>query len=179
MRTTFKLIAGAAALAAAASSFAINAHFLKADGTVDPKGVLVVDFKLAGLGDNVTDQITLTTQADATYQCFNNGSNAPQGVPFQIPTQVLTTTGDFTSGKNGNIVATIEAGPPDPAPAAAVSKCLDQGNKKLCMLAVSYSNSSLSDTFGAFIGVTPNPTERQFAAPSKQNPNPATCVTSL
>src|SRR4030095_8119506 len=178
MRMTFKLVAGAAALAAAATSMAISAHFLRADGTVDPKGVLVVDFKLAGLGANVTDKITLTTHADATYQCFNNGSNAPQGEPFQVPTQVLTTTGDFTSGKNGNIVATIEAGPPDPAPAAAVSKCLDQGDQKLCLLALSYGNTSLSDSFGAGpFPVTPDPTERQFAAPSKQNPNPATCIT--
>jgi hypothetical protein len=45
MRITFKLIAGAAALAAAATSMAISAHLPPGRWTVDPKGVLVVDFK--------------------------------------------------------------------------------------------------------------------------------------
>lgn len=179
MHAFFKSTVAATALAATAA-WAISPHFLNADGTVNTAGALVVSFKEAGLGNNVTADYLLTTNAAATYQCFNNGSNAPQGQPFAVPDQQLEASGTFTSGKNGSITASLTAGPPDPAPAAAVSKCLDSGNKKLCLLAVSYSGTVLTDvTFNDSTGVTPEPTERSFAAPSKQNPNPANCITSL
>ena len=163
-----------------AAAWAISPHFLSADGTVNSAGALIVDFKEAGLGDTTVVDYLLSTTASATYQCFNNGSNAPQGVPFVIPDQSLTATGRFASTKNGNIIGELVAGPPDPAPAAAVSKCLDQGNKKLCLLQVSYSATTLTDTtFNVSTVITPTPTERSFPTPSKQNPNPGNCITSL
>lgn len=169
------VLAGTATFAAA-----ISAHFIRADGTVDANGTLVVNFKEAGLGNDTLVEYLLSTSADATYRCYNNGSNAPQGEPYELPDQALTATGTFSSGKNGSITASLEAGPPNPAPADAVLKCLGTGNKKLCLLHVSYSDTVLKDmTFNVETPVTPNPVERSFPEPTKQRPNPPNCQTSL
>ena len=157
-----------------------NPHFLKADGTVNVDGSLLVSFKEAGLGANVNIDYLLSTVADATYQCFNNGSNAPQGQPYQVPDQTVTATGTFASGKNGSITASLQAGPPDPAPAEAVLKCISGGNKKLCLMHVSYADTAIIDTTNNVQApVTPSPVERSFPAPTKRSPTPANCQTSV
>jgi hypothetical protein len=62
-----------------------------------------------------------------------------------------------------------------PPPCRAVRR-----NKKLCLLRVSYSGTTLTDTtFNVSTGITPTPTQRSFLVPSKQNPNPGNCITSL
>ncbi len=169
------ILVGTVGLAAAT-----NPHFLKADGTVDADGALLVSFKEAGLGSNVNIDYVLSTLAEATYQCFNNGNNAPQGQPYQVPDQTVTASGTFASGKNGSITATLQAGPPDPAPAEAVLKCIAGGNKKLCLMHVSYADTALTDTTNNVqVTVTPSPVERSFPAPSRRNPTPDSCQTSL
>lgn len=156
-----------------------NPHFLKADGTVNGAGALVVSFKEAGLGSNANIDYLLSTLAEATYQCFNNGNNAPQGQPYQVPDQALDATGTFASGKNGSITASLTAGPPSAAPAEAVLKCVSGGNKKLCLMHVSYSGTTIADTTnGVQATVTPSPAERSFPAPSRRDPAPGNCQTS-
>lgn len=173
-----RLAIGALALAASAA-WAVSPHFISATGAVDTSGTLVVDFKEAGLGANVLVDYVLTTVASASYQCYNKGSNTPQGNPYQLSDQGITVPGSFSSGKNGQITASIDAGPPDPAPAEAALKCVEQGNKQLCLQSVSYANTRLTDTtFGPWIDVTPNPAERSFAVPTKKNPSPSNCVSS-
>lgn len=171
---------GAAALVALSTAWAVSAHFNSASGAVNSEGQLVVTFKEVGLGSTpVLVDYELSTVASADYQCFNNGSNSPQGQPFQVQDQPLTVGGSFQSGKNGAINGTLYAGPPNPAPAEAALKCVSTG-KKLCMLSVSYSDSTLTDTtFGVSIGVPPNPAERSFPVPTKRNPLPSSCITSL
>jgi hypothetical protein len=179
MRIHHRLAVLSVVAAAVTTAWAVSAHFQFATGVVNDAGALVVAFKEAGLGNNVTAHYTLSTTVDATFQCFNNGSNAPQGQPFETPGQTLTVGGDFTSGKNGNIVGTLTAGPPDPAPAEAVLKCVST-SKKLCLMAVSYSGTTLTDdTFGTSTAVTPDPAERSFPAPTRRSPTPDNCITSL
>lgn len=70
-------------------------------------------------------------------------------------------------------------GPAIPTPSDAIDKCLGQGNKKLCLLYVSYTDSTLTDSiYGGSISVTPSTTDRYFAAPSKSNPMPSNCYTA-
>lgn len=179
MRTRHALWAGAAVVASTA--WAISPHFLSASGTVNSDGALVVSFSEAGLGDNVTALYEVTTEATATYQCYNNGNNQPQGQPYQLSAQPLSGSGTFTSGKNGRINGTLDPiGPPDPAPAEAALKCVSGGNKKLCLANVSYSSTWLFDrTYPDQIQVTPDPASRSFPAPTKKNPTPDYCYTSL
>jgi hypothetical protein len=178
MRIRFAILAAAAA--AVSTAWAISPHFISATGTVNTDGALVVAFKEAGLGDDVPINYTLATQAAASYQCFNSGNNAPQGQPYQVPDQSITATAQFNSGKNGQVNGSLTAGPPDPAPAEAVLKCVSSGNKKLCLMSVSYSGSTLSESpYGDSIAVTPDPTDRSFPVPTKRNPDPPSCFTSF
>jgi hypothetical protein len=177
MHLSRKLTAVTALVTAVSTAWATSPHFISATGTVNADGSLAVNFKEAGLGDSVLVHYTLTTDASASYTCFNKGSNAPQGQPYQVPDQTLTASGDFQSGRNGNITATLEAGPPSPAPADAVLKCTSTG-KTLCLTLVSYSGTTLSDdTNGPTIGVTPDPTSRSFSGPTKKSPAPPNCIT--
>jgi hypothetical protein len=89
-----------------------NAHFVSASSSVDPMtGVLTVNFHEAGLGNNTQVNVTLTGDAHATYQWFNNGSNKPQGQPFNVD-QTFSLTGTFSSDKNGEVRGTFTVSPP-------------------------------------------------------------------
>jgi hypothetical protein len=69
----------ATAALATPAAFADSPHFLSASATVDRSGNLTATFKEAGLGNNATSAgITLSADASALYQCFNNGGNHPQ-----------------------------------------------------------------------------------------------------
>jgi len=175
MSPRLTLVAAAAAVVTAA--WAASPHFISATGTVDSGGQLDVAFKEAGVGDNLLIDYRLNTVANATFACYNNGTQQPQGSPFDVQGQGLTAFGQYSSGKNGQINATISAGPPGAGEGGA--KCLSTGIKQLCMLYVSYSSSTLTDlTNNVFIGVTPDPNFRSFPTPTKQQPSPANCVSS-
>src|SRR5262245_29778108 len=64
-----------------------NAHFVSGGTSsfVDPStGALTVNFHESGLGNNQAVDITLSGNANATYQWFNHGGNRPQGQPFNV-----------------------------------------------------------------------------------------------
>src|SRR5262245_42656697 len=91
-----------------------NPHFINASSSIGNDGSLAVKFKMAGLGDNETITISVTGDQSATFQWFNKGGNAPQGQPFIIPPQQFTISGDFVSGKNGQVTGTLTVAPPVP-----------------------------------------------------------------
>src|SRR5262245_12961958 len=78
-------------------------HFISATASINNAGELVVKFKEAGLGDNVSIDYEVAATASGQFQWFNHGGNKPQGQPFQFDDILVTGTGTFTSGKNGNI----------------------------------------------------------------------------
>jgi hypothetical protein len=91
-----------------------SAHFVSGGTSsfINPTtGALTVNFHESGLGNNTQVVVTLTGDAHATYQWFNNGSQKPQGQPFNVD-QTFTMTGTFSSDKNGEVTGTFVVNPP-------------------------------------------------------------------
>jgi hypothetical protein len=118
-----------------------SAHFissqLDASGP-DAAGNLVVEFKIAGLGDAVTTTVTASADATAVYACQNNGGNFPEDPKKEEVAGPVSASGDFTSGKNGQITGSLTLSPPTSALA-----CPPGQNRVLA--SVSYSNVQISE----------------------------------
>ena len=123
---------------AASPAAAENSHFISATGSISG-GSLTVAFKVAGLGNNVTDTITLSGHVTATWYCTNRGGHEPPGL-YQTDEEI-SVSGTFTSGRNGAIVASITA---HPTPALCPN-----GMRSTTLVSASWSNASLDDDFGA------------------------------
>src|SRR5918995_1441847 len=59
---------------AAVPALAVSPHFLFTNSS----GALVVSFKEAGLGNITTTPISVNTDYEVTYGCFNGGGKHPQ-----------------------------------------------------------------------------------------------------
>ena len=118
--------------------WAASPHFLRTSASgVNSDGTVNVCFKIAGLGDNQTLDITASAHADATYACRNRGEQCPNAAnKVNVQTDV-SATGTFTSGKNGSITACLTVDPPD-----TTLTC--PGGQKLVLVSVSYTNLSVS-----------------------------------
>ena len=129
------------AVLSAPSVWADNAHFIKADGTIDNDGGYVASFKEAGLGTNQSIDYVLSAGAGTqfTYQCYTRNNNTPQGAPNSVFPSNLSTGGTFNSGKNGSITASLTLVP------SPTDGC-QGGGLKLCLDSVSYQNVVLTDT---------------------------------
>src|SRR5262245_57941447 len=92
-----------------------GAHFLSATSALNNAGGLVINFKEAGLG-NIDESvpISVTGDAEATYQWFNKGGNKPQGNPFSSFEQIDVT--QVFPVRNGRVTGTFVIDAP-PAPA--------------------------------------------------------------
>jgi hypothetical protein len=111
--------------------------------SVDAAGALVVDFHEAGLGANETVTISLTGNASATYQWFNNGNQKPQGKPFVAAPVEFLVSGDFNSGQNGQIDGTLTVLPPPPPEDFLTHH---HAANWVAKLDVSYTNVVVTDT---------------------------------
>jgi hypothetical protein len=111
------LVAATAALVAtlafAAPAFADNPHFINANASIDNDGNLDVSWKEAGLGDNQLISYLASADGDAVYVCINGGNKHPQAANKEEATGPVTASGDFSSGKNGQITASLEVSPPE------------------------------------------------------------------
>jgi hypothetical protein len=88
---------------------------------------------------------TVTADGNGQYQWFNKGGNKPQGQPFQADPVTVSASGDFPSGKNGQITGTITASgsiPPPPQDFLDAS----HADNWVPKLTVSYTNIVLTDT---------------------------------
>jgi hypothetical protein len=130
-------------------------HFISATASVDSgTGALVVKFKEAGLGTNQLINYEVDATASGQYQWFNHGGNKPQGQPFLFGPTLVTGTGTFDSGKNGQVTASITVSPP--APDADVLAA-GSGKNWTLELTVSYSGITIKDlTNGVTETVTPS-----------------------
>lgn len=98
---------------AAAPAFADSPHFVTAGATGPAAdGTLATTFKIAGLGDTVTTTVTAAADATAGYACRNNGGNFPEDPKKEEVTGPVTASGEFTSGRNGNVNGTLVLSPP-------------------------------------------------------------------
>ena len=145
-----------ALLAMAATTRADSPHFTRAASALDNDGNLVVAWKEAGLGDNVSISYTMSADATATYQCLNRGGNCPAAANKQDVAGPVGATGTFSSGKNGSITASLTAEPP---PTTLVCP----GNQVVRLQQVSFSNIALrDDTNGISAAVSPTSVSATF-----------------
>jgi len=122
-------------------------HFLdhQTTSTISSAGVLTGCWKEAGLGSNELISYTLSADATANYGCFNNGGNHPQATNKETVNGPVAATGQFSSGKNGNINQCLSAGPPS---AGAFMCPSGQTRKLICVL---YQNIKVTDNINDIV----------------------------
>jgi hypothetical protein len=122
----------------AITALAQNAHFIRcsAEG-VNSDGSLTVCFKIAGLGDNETITVTASATADAVYACLNHGQQCPDAANKVEVKANVSQSGDFTSGKNGQITGCLTVLPPP-----TTLTC--PNGQRLVLVSVSYTATSVS-----------------------------------
>jgi hypothetical protein len=128
-------------LALTTAALAAEPHFLSRQTSAsgpDTRGDLEVNFKIAGLGDTVTTTVTASADATALYACQNKGGNFPSDPKKQEVSGPVTASGEFTSGKNGQITGTLFLMPPP--------STLDCPSGQMRVLAsVTYTNVQVSE----------------------------------
>ncbi|HET7273181.1 MAG TPA: hypothetical protein VFI90_19095 [Rubrobacter sp.] len=126
----------------AAVAWADSPHFTRATAAVDGSGNLVVTFKEAGLGTTVTtEHITVTADASAVYQCFNNGGNHPKAGNKETVTAPVSGGGDFPV-RNGSASGSVTVAPPGPGSFSCPS------GQHLVFISVTYSNITITGSGG-------------------------------
>ena len=126
-----------------------NPHFLSCDVTgVNSNGTLSSDFRIAGLGSNVSITVTVSADATATYACLNNGQNCPNAANKSTVTGTVTAQGIFTSGKNGSVRGSLTVNPP-----TTPLHC--PGGQTLVLVSVDYTNVSVSAPPAAVCNTSP------------------------
>jgi hypothetical protein len=143
-----------------AVAFAQNPHFIYATSTLNPDASLTVDFKEAGLGNNQNINYILEADGVATYACQNHGGNFPKDPKKIDQAATLEGTGTFSSGRNGQITASLTVGPPPPP---SPSNC--KGNQVEVLLAVSYTNIVLTDDTNKVSTTAPDVSATYFVIP--------------
>lgn len=120
------------------AAFAANPHFINASASgPNAAGNLLVSFKIAGLGDNQTITVTATADATAVYACQNNGGNFPSDPKKTEVSGPVSASGDFTSGRNGQITGSLTLSPP------ATTLSCPPGQRRV-LVSVSYTNVQVS-----------------------------------
>src|SRR5215213_7248029 len=127
---------------AAVPALADSPHFTRASASTDSSGNLVVTFKEAGLGTTTTSEhITVTADASAVYQCFNNGGKHPKAGNKTTVTAPVSGGGDFAV-RNGSASGSVTVAPP-----SAGSFTCPPG-QDLKFISVTYSNITISGSGG-------------------------------
>jgi len=117
---------------------ASSPHFIRSSASgPTAQGDLNVSFKIAGLGDNETITVTASADATAVYACRNKGGNFPSDPKKTEVSGPVSESGDFTSGKNGQITGSLTVSPP--------STDLDcPSGQRQVLVSVSYTNVEVS-----------------------------------
>ncbi len=134
-------VAAVALMLAASAAFAASPHFVAASASgPDASGNLTANFKIAGLGDTETTTVTASASASATalYACRNNGGNFPSDPKKQQVSGPVSASGQFTSGKNGQITGSLTVRPP-----ASTLSC--PGGQHEVLANVTYTNVAVSE----------------------------------
>lgn len=126
-------------MAVATPAHAVSPHFISATAQLSGTN-LVVSFKEAGLGTNALINYTATADATATYVCVNNGGANPSASNKTTVSGPVSASGTFSSGKNGNVVASLTLNPPGPGGFSCPP------GQSLAIAQVSYTNVAITDT---------------------------------
>ncbi len=134
---------------------ASNPHFVWANASINNAGSLVVSWKEAGLGNNQLIDYIVSADAAGLYACINGGSNHPQASNKEAFAGPVSSTGTFSSGKNGQITASLSAAPP-----AATLVC--PTGQRLVLACVTYSNIALADVTNNIPAPIPGAVSKTF-----------------
>jgi hypothetical protein len=95
----------------AQQALAVSPHFIFARAELSGTN-LVVSFKEAGLGTNQLITYVANADATATYVCVNRGGGNPSAQNKTTVSGPVSATGTFSSGKNGQVTASLTVQPP-------------------------------------------------------------------
>ena len=126
-------------LAVTAPAQAQSPHFIFARGDLSGTN-LIIDFKEAGLGTNQTITYVATADSTATYVCVNRGGANPSAQNKTTVSGPVSATGTFSSGKNGQVTASLTLMPPGPGSFSCPS------GQSLNIAQVTYTNVFVTDT---------------------------------
>jgi len=124
----------------APAALAISPHFINASANLSGTN-LVVSFKEAGLGTNQLINYTASANATATYVCVNRGGSNPSASNKTSVSGPVSASGTFSSGKNGNVTASLTVSPPAPPSTFSCPKGQSQE-----IAEVTYTNVAITDT---------------------------------
>src|SRR5262245_52855734 len=117
-----------------------NAHFITSDASVNQvTGTLTCSWKEAGLGNNQLISYTCSADGTATYVCVNNGGGNPSAKNKTTVSGPVSASGKFSSGKNGQVTASLTVSPPGPGTFSCPS------GQDLELAQVSYTNVVITD----------------------------------
>lgn len=141
MKRLFVLLSASllALFAFATTAQAVSPHFVKASAHLSGTN-LVVDFKEAGLGTNQLITYTASADSTVTYVCVNRGGANPSASNKTTISGPVSATGSFSSGKNGQVTASLTLNPPGPGSFSCPS------GQSLQIAQVSYTNVAITDT---------------------------------
>jgi len=140
----------------ATNAGAQSPHFLRCSASgVNADGTLNVCFKIAGLGSNQTLTVTASATADATYGCLNHGQQCPNAANKVHVQSNVSASGDFTSGKNGQITGCLTVDPPP------TTLTCSPGHD-LVLVSVSYTDVSVSAPGAGSCNTSPGTFEANF-----------------
>jgi len=126
-------------VAVATPAHAVSPHFISASAQLSGTN-LNVNFKEAGLGTNQLIDYTASADATATYVCVNKGGANPSASNKTTVSGPVSDSGTFSSGKNGNVVASLTLSPPGPG-----SFSCPNGQTE-AIAQVTYTNVAITDT---------------------------------
>jgi hypothetical protein len=121
------------------AALAVSPHFINASAAVNSDGSLAVNFKEAGLGTNELISYTAAAQGTATWVCVNKGGANPSAQNKTTVNGPVSATGSFSSGKNGNVTASLTIQPPP-------SDITCPNGQKLQLASATYTGVSITDT---------------------------------
>lgn len=124
----------------APAALAVSPHFVSASANLNGTN-LVVSFKEAGLGTNQLIDYTASADATATVVCVNKGGANPSASNKTTISGPVSASGTFSSGKNGNVTASLTLMPP---PIPDTFSC--PNGQREATAEVSYTNVSITDT---------------------------------
>lgn len=148
-----------ALLGATATVQAANPHFVgQVKSTLVGTSVQVC-FKAAGLGDNTSITFTAKANASATFVCQTKSGQCPNAANKTTVNTQVSTSGEFTSDKNGTVSGCLVL----TAPGAGNFTC--PSGQNLVLSSVTFSN----------ITVQSGPTGSATANPSVQTASFGAC----
>ena len=141
MKRLFALLSASllAIFAFATTAQAVSPHFVQASAHLSGTN-LVVDFKEAGLGTNQLIRYTASADSTVTYVCVNRGGANPSASNKTTISGPVSASGSFSSGKNGQVTASLTLNPPGPGSFSCPS------GQSLQIAQVSYTNVAITDT---------------------------------